>query len=75
MAEEVVGLMSPETQKMLGDKLKFKNVILELVDDPLIRILDDNVLQPLSKKLKPDVKEVVVSALAEVVNEMSTIEI
>lgn len=73
--EEVIGLMSPETQKKAGAKFKFKNKIAELVDDPLIGIVDDKILHPLSKKLPPDIRLVVIAALEQVIDEMPEIEI
>ena len=73
--EEFKGAMSPETEKKLGEKLKFKNVIAELVDDPLIKIIDDKLLAPLVDKLPADIKPVLIDALAEVINEMEPIEI
>lgn len=75
MAESFEGLMDPEREKTLGVKLKFKNKIAELVDDPLIRIIDNKLLEPLAKKLPPDVREVVSAALGEVIDEMEPIEI
>ena len=75
MAEEFVGAMSPETEKLLGEKLKFKNKILELVDDPLITIIDNKLLSPLVKKIPVEYQDVVKEALAAVVVEMTPIEI
>ena len=75
MEEEIIGLMSSETEKELGKKLKFKNSILEIVDDPLVKIIDNKVLHPLAQKLPPDILPVVIAALAEVVSEMPEIEI
>lgn len=75
MENEIIGLMSPETEKQAGAKFKFKNVVAETVDDTLIKIIDNNIFHPLSKKLPPDIKDVVVSALAQVIEEMPVIEI
>ena len=75
MEEEIIGLMSPETEKLAGKKFKFKNVIAETVDDPLIKIIDNNILHPLSLKLPDDIREVVIAALAQVIEEMPEIEI
>lgn len=75
MEFQIVGLMSAETEKQLGAKLKFKNKTAELVDDTLIRIIDNRLLQPLSMKLNPDIKAEVIEALAAVIEEMPEIEI
>lgn len=69
------GLMSPETEKTLGAKLKFKNAIAEAVDDPFISIVDNNIFEPLSKKLPSNILPFVVEALAAVIDEMPEIEI
>lgn len=73
--DEIIGLMSPETQKKAGAKFKFKNKIAELVDDPLIAIVDDKIFHPLSLKLPPDIRPMVIAALAQVIAEMPEIEI
>lgn len=75
MENEIIGLMSPETEKLAGKKFKFKNVIAETVDDPLIKIIDNNILHPLSLKLPDDIREVVIAALAQVIEEMPEIEV
>jgi len=75
MPDEIKGLMSPETEKALGKKLKFKNVVLEVVDDPLIKIIDNSILDPLSEKLPEDILTVVRAALAEVIEEMPEMEV
>ena len=75
MPNEFKGLMSPETEKLAGKKLKFRNAIAEIVDDPAIALIDNNLLEPLARKLSPEVREVVTLALAEVVAEMPEIEI
>ena len=72
---EFKGLMSPETEKMAGAKFKFKNVIVEAVDDLFISIVDNNILDPLAKKLPPEILSVVREALAAVIQEMPVIEI
>jgi hypothetical protein len=72
---EITGLMSPETEKELADKLKFRNKILEIVDDPLVRIFDNKLLQPLKQKLPVEYHAVIIGALKEVVHEMEPIEI
>jgi len=75
MSEEVVGLMSPETEKTLEQKLVFKNKIIELLDKPILGLLDNKLFHPLSLKLEPDVRAVVIEALAAVIDEMEPIEI
>ena len=69
------GAMSPETEKTLGAKFKFRNKIAELVDDPLVKVIDNNVLDPLIKKLPEDIADIVVETLAAVIDEMEVIEI
>ena len=73
--EDFKGAMSPETEKELGEKFKFQNAILEIVDDPLITIIDNNLFDPLMKKLPAEYSQIFISALAEVVSEMNPIEI
>lgn len=75
MKRDFKGAMSPETEKELGAKFKFKNKIAELVDDSLIKIVDNNILDPLIKKLPEDIANVVIETLAVVIEEMPTVEI
>lgn len=72
---EIEGLMSKETENKLGDKLKFSNRVLEIVDDPLIRIVDNKIFQPLKAKLPEEYHEVLINAIEQVVDEMEVIEI
>ena len=64
MAEEFKGVMSPETEKKLEEKLKFKNKIIEAVDGIAIKTIDNNLLSPLLAKLPEEVKPVFIEALA-----------
>lgn len=73
--QEFKGLMSPETEKKLGAKLKFKNKIAELVDGPLVTIIDNRIFCPLAQKLPADIRKVLVEALEKVIDEMDEIEV
>ena len=75
MARDFKGAMSPETEKAAGAKFKFANKLIEMVDDPAIKIVDNYILDPLLKKLPEDVQDMVVEALAVVIDEMPEIEI
>jgi hypothetical protein len=75
MAEEFKGAMSPETEKKLDSKLKFKNKLIEAVDGLAVKTVDNYLLSPLIEKLPEDVRPVVIEALAAVVDEMPEVEI
>lgn len=76
MPDKFVGAMSPETEKTLDKKLAFKNRWAELGDGYLIKVIDNNILEPLINKLPNDgTKELVQSMLAEVIEEMPVVEI
>lgn len=75
MADEFKGAMSPETEKKLEEKLKFKNKIIEAVDGIAIKTIDDQLLSPLVAKLPEDMQPVVIEALAAVIDEMPEVEI
>ena len=45
------------------------------MDDPLIKIIDNRLFQPLKEKLPAEYHEVLIKALAEVVAEMPEMEI
>ena len=68
-------LMTKETIKALGAKLKFKNKIAEAADDPLLNMFNNLVLDKVAEKLSDEVLNVVVEALETVIEEMPEVEI
>jgi len=68
-------LMSKETTKKLGDKLKFNNKIAEAFDDTALNLLNKLVLNKIAAKLPEDILPVVQEALITVIEEMPEIEI
>ena len=73
MAEKV--LMTKETVKELGAKLKFKNVVFEAVDDPVLLLVNNSLLSKIAEKLPEDILPLVQETIANVIHEMPEIEI
>jgi hypothetical protein len=68
-------IMTKETAKALGAKLKFKNKLYEAVDDPTISLINNLILDKIAEKLPDEVLLVVQETIAMVIDEMPEIEI
>lgn len=68
-------LMTKETVKALGVKLKFKNKLIEVADDPALNLINNLILNKVAEKLSDEVLTVVQETIATVINEMPEIEI
>lgn len=69
------GALSPETEKLADKKFKFKNKIIEAGDKTLIKLIDNNLFEPLMNKLSEEVQDMIVEGFASVIEEMDVIEI
>lgn len=67
--------MTKETVKALGVKLKFKNKLIEVADDPALNLINNLILNKVAEKLSDEVLTVVQETIATVINEMPEIEI
>lgn len=75
MGNDFKGALSPDSEKLLDSKLKFKNTWAELGDGYLIKILDNKLLSKVIQKLDGETADLVKTVLAEVIEEMPEVEI
>lgn len=68
-------LMTKETVKALGAKLKFKNKLIEAVDDPALNLINNLILDKVAEKLTDEILAVMQETIATVIEEMPEIEI
>ena len=68
-------IMTKETAKLLGQKLKFQNNVAEIIDDTAINLLNKLILNKLAQKLSDDLLAVIQEAVRSTIEEMPEIEI
>ena len=68
-------LMTKETIKALGAKLKFKNKLIEVADDPTLNLINNLILDKVAEKLTDEALAIVQETIATVIEEMPEIEI
>ena len=67
------GILTPEQEVKIDEKLKFKNPVLELVDGPIVRTVDNILLAKLFAKLEekyPGVTDTVTEVIDNVLDEL-----
>lgn len=68
-------LISVEKMKQLAEKLHFKNKAIELVDNPVLNLINNVLLDKIAEKLSDEALKVVQQTIEEVIDDMPEIEI